>query len=139
MRDDFALRVEVHVRRRSGGGLLAVVDEVGFAGVHADEHEAAAADVAGLGKDDGEGESDGDGGVDCVAAGFEDFDAGVGGVVVDGDDHGVLGGRGRRADDGVGIGHGGLGCRAGLGWRRRPQDERQGKCIRPISERRDAF
>ena len=82
--------------------------------VHADEHEASAADVSGLGKDDGEGESYRDGCVDCIAAGFEDFDSGVGGVVVDADDHGVLGGRGRRADDGVGIGHGSLGCRAGL-------------------------
>jgi hypothetical protein len=35
--------------------------------------------------------------------------------VMDGDDHGVLGGRGRRAGDGVGIGHWDLGCRAGLG------------------------
>ena len=36
----------------------------------------------------------GDGGVDGVAAFAEDFNAGVGGVVVDGDDHGVLGGDG---------------------------------------------
>ena len=77
---------------------------MGVAGLHADEHESSAADVAGLGKDDGEGESDGDGRVDCVAASFEDFDAGVGGVVVDADDHRVFGGRGRRADDGVRIG-----------------------------------
>ena len=99
------MRVEVHVGGGGGGGLLAVVDEVGVAGVHADEHEAAAAEVAGLGKDDGEGEPDGDGRVDRIAAGLQDFDAGVGGVVVDADHHGVLRGRGRRADDGVGIGH----------------------------------
>jgi len=33
----------------------------------------------------------GDGGVDGVAAFAEDFNAGVGGEVVDGDDHGVVG------------------------------------------------
>src|SRR5262249_8997567 len=33
-----------------------------------DEHEAAAADVAGLGPGDGQGEADGDGGIDGVAA-----------------------------------------------------------------------
>ena len=57
----------------------------------ADEHEAAAADVASRGIDDREGESYGDGCVDCVAAFFEDLDASVGGVVLDGDDHGVGG------------------------------------------------
>ena len=62
----------------------------------ADEHEAAAADVSGGGVDDGEGEADGYGCVDGVAALLEDGDAGVGGVVLDGDDHGVGGGRGFR-------------------------------------------
>ena len=89
--DDVALRVEVHVAGGGGGGLLAVVEEVGFAVLVADEHEASSADVAGAGVDDGEGEVDGDGGVDGVAALLEDLDAGVGGVVLDGDDHGVLG------------------------------------------------
>ena len=42
------------------------------------------------GIDDGEGEAYGYGCVDGVAALFEDFDAGVGGVVLDGDDHRVL-------------------------------------------------
>ncbi len=60
----------------------------------ADEHEAAAAEIAGLGVDDGEGEADGYGGVDGVAALLQDVDAGVGGVVLDGDDHGVGGGDG---------------------------------------------
>ena len=73
-----------------------------------DEHEAAAADVAGLRVDDGEGEADGHGCVDGVAALLEDLDAGVGGVVVDGDDHGVAGASGGeagllgRSDDGCG-------------------------------------
>ena len=65
----------------------------------ADEHEASAADVASLGIDDGEGEAYGYGCVDGVAALLEDGDAGVGGVVVDGDDHRVLG-----ADGFVGLG-----------------------------------
>ena len=89
--DDVALGVEVHVAAGGGGGLFAVVEEVGFAVLVADEHEAAAADVAGCGVDDGEGEADGYGCVDGVAALFEDGDAGVGGVVLDGDDHGVGG------------------------------------------------
>ena len=89
--DDVALGVEVHVAGGGGGGFFAVVEEVGFAVFVADEHEAAAADVAGCGIDDGEGEAYGYGCVDGVAALLEDFDAGVGGVVLDGDDHGVLG------------------------------------------------
>jgi len=64
---------------------------VGLAGVVADEHEAATADVASLGVDDGEGEAYGYGGVDGVAALLEDGEASVGGVVVDGDDHRVAG------------------------------------------------
>ena len=47
------------------------------------------------GEDDGEGEAYGYGCVDGVAAVLEDFDAGVGGVVVDADDHGVAGAHGR--------------------------------------------
>ena len=72
----------------------------------ADEHEAAAADVSGCGIDDGKGETDGYGCVNGVAAGFEDFDAGIGGVVLDGDDHRVLGARRF-------FGGGCLGCRLG--------------------------
>ena len=105
--DDVALGVEVHVAGGGGGGLFAVVEEVGFAVLVADEHEAAAADVAGCGIDDGEGEAYGYGCVDGVAALFEDFDAGVGGVVLDGDDHGVLG---THRDLGRGLG-GVLGCK----------------------------
>jgi hypothetical protein len=57
----------------------------------ADEHEASAANVACGGIDDGQGEAYGYGCVDGVAALLEDFYPGVGGVVLDGDDHGVLG------------------------------------------------
>ena len=110
--DDIAVRVEIHVGGGSGRGLLAIVDEMGVAGVHADEHEASAADIAGLGEDDGEGETDGDGRVHRVAAGLEDFDAGVGGRVMDADHHRVLGERRRRTDDGVGVGRGRR-CEAG--------------------------
>ena len=90
-RDDVAFGVEIHVAGSRGGGLLAVVKEVGFAVLVADEHEAASAEVAGEGVDDGEGEVHGDGGVDGVAALLEDLDASVSRVVLDGDDHGVRG------------------------------------------------
>jgi hypothetical protein len=56
----------------------------------ADEHEASAADVACCRIDDREREADGYSCIDGIAALLEDFDAGVGGVVLDGDDHGVL-------------------------------------------------
>ncbi len=85
--DDVALRVEVHVAAGCGGGFFAVVEEVGFAVMVADEHEASTADVAGGGIDDREGKAYGNGCVDGVAALFEDFNSGVGGVVLDGDDH----------------------------------------------------
>ncbi len=89
--DDVALGVEVHVASGGGGSPFTVVEEVSFAVLVADEHEAAAADVSGKRVDDGEGEAYGYGCVDGVAALLEDGDAGVGGVVLDGDYHGVLG------------------------------------------------
>jgi hypothetical protein len=89
-------------------GLLAVVDEDVFAGVLVDEHESAAAKIAGEGVHHGESETDGDRGVDGVAAGLENLDTGVGGEVVHGDDHGV---RGRGP-----AGRSGAGARSG--WRR---------------------
>jgi hypothetical protein len=89
--DDVALGVEVHVAGSGGRSFFAVVEEVGFAAAVADEHEASATEVSSEGIDDGEGEVDGYGCVDGVAALFEDGDACVGGVVLDGDDHGVLG------------------------------------------------
>jgi hypothetical protein len=63
----------------------------------ADEHEASAADVSGCGIDDGQCKSYGYGGVDCVAALFQDGYSGVGGVVVDADDHRVRGSDGFNA------------------------------------------
>jgi hypothetical protein len=50
----------------------------------ADEHEAASADVAGSGVSDSEGEGYGNRGVDRVAAGAENLDTCVSGVVLDG-------------------------------------------------------
>ena len=67
--------IEVHVAGGGAGGALAEVDEGGASVGEADEHEAAAADVAGGGVGDGEGEADGDGGVDGIAAGVENLDA----------------------------------------------------------------
>ena len=58
------------------------------------EHEAAAAEVARDGMDDGEREAGGDGCVHRVAALLQDGDAGVGGIVMHADDHGVVGGAG---------------------------------------------
>ena len=106
--DDVAVGVEVHVARGCGGGLFAVVEEVGFAVVVADEHESATANVSGRGIDDGQGEAYGYGCVYGVATLFEDGEAGVGGVVVDGDDHGVFGagglvGCGERGGGGLGL------------------------------------
>ena len=106
--DDVALRVEIHSGAGGGGGALAVVEEVGLARLHADEHEAATAEVSGLREDDGQRESYGHRRVHRIAAGFEDFDAGVRCVVVDADHHGVPGQRRRWADEDVGVG---WGCR----------------------------
>ncbi len=106
--DDVALGIEVHVGGGCGGGFFAVVEEVGLAGFGADEHEASAAEVSGTGEDDGEGKSDGYRGVNGVAALLEDGDAGVGGVVLAGDDHGVFGAGGLLCHVG-GLGRGRLG------------------------------
>ena len=114
---DVAGGVEVHVAGGGGGGFFAVVEEVWFAVMVADEHEAAAAEVAGLRVDDGEGEGHGDGGVDGVAALLEDLDAGVGGVVLDGDDHGVAGGDGEVGWKLGGCGEGGEESDRGAGAR----------------------
>ena len=87
-------------------GFFAIVDEGGFARLEVDEHESAAADVAGHGVDHRQGKAGGDGRVDRISAGLHDLDPGVGGQVVDGDDHGVLGqhgrfpGRGLRGENG---------------------------------------
>jgi hypothetical protein len=75
---------------------------VRVAGGEADEHEASAADVAGLRMNDGEDESGGDGGVDGVAAALHRVNAGLRGELVDARDHGVR--RALRAERGLGVG-----------------------------------
>ncbi len=122
-RDDVAVRIEIHVGARGGRRLLAEVEEVRFGGFQAtgacgragaDEHEAASADVAGRRKRDGQREADGNRGVHGIATGAQDLDAGVGRVVLNGDDHRVLRAHGR--------------C-----WR----DRRSGSGLRCLGERAD--
>ena len=107
--DDVARGVEVHVGGCGERSLLAVVDENVFTGVLVDEHESSAAEVAGERVDHGESEADGDRGVDGVAAGLQNSNAGVSGEVMHGDHHGV-----RRADRLIVLeqerGLGGVGC-----------------------------
>jgi hypothetical protein len=59
---------------------------IGFGTRPDDDHEAASADVTGLGKQDGQGESHGDGGVDGVPALSQDVGPDVGGPGVFTDD-----------------------------------------------------
>ena len=87
--DDVLLGVKVHVGAGGSGSALAIVEEVGCAGMVADEHEASAAEVACLGKHDGEGETYGHGRIDGVAALLEDCKPGVRCVMVNRDDHGM--------------------------------------------------
>jgi hypothetical protein len=57
--------------------------------VGAQEQKAAAAQVAGRGMDHGQSKAGGHGGVHGVAARAQDFEAGVGGEVMDADHHAV--------------------------------------------------
>jgi hypothetical protein len=99
--ENVALGVEIHIFGGSGGSLFAKVDEVSFAVGEAEEHEAAAAEISGLGMNDGEGETGGHGGVNGVAAGVEHLDSGTRGKFVDAGDErvrsvsGAQGSRGR--------------------------------------------
>src|SRR5581483_8979654 len=74
-----AARVEIHVVRRFFGCAFAEIDEGGLAVGETDQHEAAAADVSGVGMRDGERKSDGDRSVDRIASVFQDLNADVGG------------------------------------------------------------
>ena len=75
-----------------------------FARGVAEKEEATAAQISGLGMDDGERESSSYGGVDRVAAGVQHLDTGARGEFVDAGDHGVGGMRGaqRRGCNGRG-------------------------------------
>jgi hypothetical protein len=55
------------------------------------EQEAASAEIAGGGMDDGQREPRGYGGVDRIAAGAEDLNTGIGGEMVDADNHAMAG------------------------------------------------
>ena len=96
-RDNVARLVQKHVGGRGGGSLLAEVEEGRLAVVHVragrgpHEHEPAAAEVARLRQHDRQREPHGHGGIDGVAARAQDFDPGVGRIVMDGDDHRVPG------------------------------------------------
>ncbi len=94
--------VEIHIGRSCSGGALAEVEEIGGGGGlsvasavtspvlgHADQHEASAAQVSGTRIGDGQREADGNCRVDGVAALLEDGEAGVRGVVLHADDHGM--------------------------------------------------
>ena len=81
--------VEVHVARGRSGRALAEVDEGGASVGQADQHEAAAADVAGGGMRHRQREADRDRRVDRVAAGFEDLEPRFGGVAFARDHHAV--------------------------------------------------
>ena len=69
--------VEVHVARGGQRGALAEIDESGAAVGEADQHEAAAADVARAGMGDGERESHRDRRIDGVAAVLENLQPGL--------------------------------------------------------------
>jgi len=68
-----------HFRHGLGRGqrrALAEIEESRAAVLEADGHEAAAADIAGIGIDDSQRVADGDRGIDSVAALLENFHAG---------------------------------------------------------------
>ncbi len=71
--------VQKHVAAGAARRLLAVVDRHRLAGRRMHDHEAAAAEIAGLRQRHGEREADRHGGVDRIAAGFEHVHADLGG------------------------------------------------------------
>ena len=89
--DEFAVGVEIHVARRTRGRGLAVVDDHVAAIGEVDEHETAAADIAGERINDAEGEAGGDGGVHGIAALAEHLHAGFRSESVRGGDEPALG------------------------------------------------
>ncbi len=92
---DVAGGVQVHVGGRGLRGALAEVEEVRLPLGVADQHKAAAAQVAGLRQHHGQRKARRDGGVDRVAALLQHGQPRVGGVVVDRNHHRVRRGRGR--------------------------------------------
>ena len=104
-------------------GPLAVVESDGDGsdarvGFQVDDHEAPAADAAGVGADDGEGEGGRDGGVDGVAPLTEDVGAGAAGEGVVRGDAGFVVHTGSRSEDPL-LAKGGVG-----GEREHPRERR---------------
>ena len=89
--DHLALLVEIHVAESLGRGHLAEVagDVLAALGVM-DDHEAAAADIAGVRQHHRQGEADGHRRIDRIAAAPEDVDADLGRQPVFGGHHPVL-------------------------------------------------
>ena len=85
IRNDVAGRVEIHVRRGAAWGALAVVEEVRFA-PEVERGKAAATEIAGVRKRDGESEGHRHRRIRRVAPGVEDGGGGVGAKAVGGGD-----------------------------------------------------
>src|SRR5579875_3032151 len=73
LRNQVAVGIQVHIPGGCARRLFPIVDHHGFAGGHADEHEAAAADVAGERVGDSESKSHCDGCIHRVAASPQNF------------------------------------------------------------------
>ena len=97
------MRIQIHLAGGCFGGFLAVVEEVDLTVGHADQHEAAAADIPGCRVDHRQGKTRGYSRVHGVATLAHDGDTGFGGLLVHADHHGAAGMGGPQAS---GPGHG---------------------------------
>ena len=91
-------RIEIHVVRRRRRCGFAIIERQHFSRGAPVHDESAAPDVAGVGEHDFERERHGDRGVDRIAALFQNLHARLCRQRMSGDDHGVLRGRGPRAE-----------------------------------------
>ena len=85
------LASRVHIASRGGGSFLAVVQKMGFAVGHANQHEPAATDISGRRMNYRQREARSDGRVDGIASGLQDFDTDLGSKLMHADHHRVLG------------------------------------------------
>ncbi len=90
-RNHIPFGILIHVGGRLAGRLLAEVEEVRFAILKANEHEAAAADVASRGMHDGERKPSRHSRIDRIPARFHHFHARFRRERVHADDHAMLG------------------------------------------------
>ena len=88
--NDFSVSVEIHIGSRTQGRFFAEVNEVRFAVGQAQQHEAAAAQIAGVGVDDSQCEASRDRRIHCVASCLQHLQTCITGVVMNADHHGVL-------------------------------------------------